>query len=168
MKVLIFAILYSTFTFAAEDLSKMTNAEKVVWSFNTLNKDNLSEVVDQFYHEELEFSDPVEKIKGREQMKKYYSNMYKNVKEIKFDFGEMVSQGDTVVGVWVMTLKTDSLNDGEPFSVEGNSVIRFKDGKAIYHRDYFDMGAFIYERIPVVGWMVRKVKSKLKLESAEK
>jgi ketosteroid isomerase-like protein len=154
--------------YASEDFSKMTNAEKVNWSFNTLNKDNLSQVVDQFYHEDLEFFDPIEKIKGREEMKKYYGNMYKNVKEIRFDFSEMVSQGDTVVGVWVMTLKTDSLNDGKPFSVEGNSLIRFKDGKAIYHRDYFDMGAFIYERIPVVGWMVRKVKSKLKLETEEK
>jgi ketosteroid isomerase-like protein len=161
-------MFFSVIAYASEDFSKMTNAEKVNWSFNTLNKDNLSQVVDQFYHEDLEFFDPIEKIKGREEMKKYYGNMYKNVKEIRFDFSEMVSQGDTVVGVWVMTLKTDSLNDGKPFSVEGNSLIRFKDGKAIYHRDYFDMGAFIYERIPVVGWMVRKVKSKLKLETEEK
>ncbi len=168
MKVLIFTMFFSVIAYASEDFSKMTNAEKVNWSFNTLNKDNLSQVVDQFYHEDLEFFDPIEKIKGREEMKKYYGNMYKNVKEIRFDFSEMVSQGDTVVGVWVMTLKTDSLNDGKPFSVEGNSLIRFKDGKAIYHRDYFDMGAFIYERIPVVGWMVRKVKSKLKLETEEK
>ncbi len=167
MKALLLIIVLMTNVYA-EDLTKMTNAEKVSWSFNALNKNTVSEVVDQFYHEEIEFSDPVEKIKGREGIKKYYNNMYQNVKEIKFDFSEMVSQGDTVVGVWVMTLKTDSLNDGKPFQVDGNSVIRFKDGKAIYHRDYFDMGAFIYEKIPVVGWMVRKVKSKLKLESADK
>ena len=167
MKYLLLSLLLVTNAFA-EDISKMTNAEKVNWSFNTLNKDNYSQVVDDFYHEDLEFADPIEKIKGRDAMKQYYGNMYKNVKEIKFDFSEMVTQGDTVVGVWVMTLKTDGLNDGEPFQVEGNSVIRFKDGKAIYHRDYFDMGAFIYEKIPVVGWMVRKVKSKLKLETAEK
>ncbi len=152
----------------SEDLTKMTNAEKVSWSFNALNKNNVSEVVDEFYHEDIEFSDPVEKIKGRDGIKKYYSDMYRNVKDIKFNFSEMVSQGDTVVGIWVMTLRTDSLNDGEPFQVEGNSVIRFKDGKAVYHRDYFDMGAMIYEKIPVVGWMVRKIKSKLQLESAYK
>ncbi len=144
----------------------MTNAEKVNWSFNALTKDNVSEVVDQFYHPELEFSDPIVKVKGREAMKKYYANMYKNVKEVRFAFNEFVSMGDTVVGVWVMTLKTDSLNGGEPFQVEGNSVIKFRDGQAIYHRDYFDVGAMIYEKIPVVGWMVRKVKSKL--ESEEK
>lgn len=167
MKAFIIGLMLTSIVSGAE-LSEMTNAEKVNWSFNTLNKDNVSEVVDQFYHEDVEFSDPVEKIKGREGIKKYYGNMYKNVKEIRFDFSEMVSQGDTVVGVWVMTLKTDSLNGGEPFQVEGNSVIRFKDGKAVYHRDYFDMGAFIYEKIPVIGWLVRKVKDKLKLETEEK
>lgn len=144
----------------------MTNAEKVNWSFNALNKDNVAEVVEQFYHPDLEFSDPIVKVKGREAMKKYYANMYKNVKEVRFAFNEFVSMGDTVVGVWVMTLKTDALNGGEAFTVDGNSVIKFKDGQAIYHRDYFDVGAMVYEKIPVVGWMVRKVKSKL--ESEEK
>ena len=84
--------------------------------------------------------------------------------QVRFDFNEFVSMGDTVVAVWVMTLKTDSLNGGEAFKVDGNSVIKFKDGQAIYHRDYFDVGAMIYEKIPVVGWMVRKVKSKLESE----
>lgn len=168
MKALLLALFVTASTFAAEDISKMTNAEKVDWSFNTMNRTNVSDVVDTFYHEDIEFSDPVEKIKGRQGIKDYYNNMYKNVKEIKFAFSEFVSQGDTVVGVWVMTLKTDSLNGGEPFSVDGTSVIRFKDGKAVYHRDYFDMGAFIYEKIPVVGWMVRKVKNKLKLETEHK
>jgi ketosteroid isomerase-like protein len=167
MKTFILGLFFLTNAFA-EDLTKMTNSEKVTWSFNALNKHTVSEVVDEFYAENIEFSDPVEKITGREGIKKYYTNMYQNVKEIRFNFSEMVSQGDTVVGVWVMTLKTDSLNAGEPFQVEGNSVIRFKDGKAIYHRDYFDMGAFIYEKIPVLGWMVRKVKSKLQLESVDK
>lgn len=167
MKTLLMALFLITYTYA-EDLIKMTNAEKVNWSFNALNKNTVSEVVDEFYHQDIEFSDPVETIKGREGIKKYYSNMYQNVKEVKFDFSEMVTQGDTVVGVWVMTLKTDSLNSGEAFQVEGNSVIRFKDGKAIYHRDYFDMGAMIYEKIPLIGWMVRKIKNKMKLETGDK
>ena len=160
MKALFLSFFLMTSAFAG-DISKMTNAEKVQWSFNALNKNNVSEVVDTFYHPDLEFSDPIVKVKGREAMKKYYADMYKKVEEVKFAFNEFVSMGDTVVGVWVMTLKTDSLNGGEPFTVDGNSVIRFRDGQAIYHRDYFDVGAMVYEKIPVVGWMVRKVKSKL-------
>jgi len=31
----------------------------------------------------------------------------------------------------------------------------------IYHRDYFDMGAFVYENIPVLGSVVRYTKKRL-------
>lgn len=164
MKAILLSLFFMTAAFSREEFAKMTNAEKIQWSFNTLNKNNVAEVVDEFYHADLEFSDPIVKVKGREAMKKYYSGMYKNVKAVKFNFNEFVVMNDTVVGVWVMTLQTDALNGGEPFTVEGNSLIRFRDGKAIYHRDYFDVGAMVYEKIPVVGWMVRKVKSKLESE----
>jgi hypothetical protein len=62
-----------------------------------------------------------------------------------------------------MTLETSKLNGGKPFSVEGNSVIVFggPEGKAIYHRDYFDMGEFVYERIPVLGALVRYIKEQM-------
>jgi hypothetical protein len=41
--------------------------------------------------------------------------------------------------------------------------IRFggNQGKVIYHRDYFDMGAFIYERVPVLDRVIAYVKGKL-------
>lgn len=116
-----------------------------------------------FYHPEVEFADPVGSHKGRDQIVKYYDNLYKNVEAIKFDFSNFIESGNTVVAVWKMTLETKKLNGGEPFTVDGNSVIKFdENGKAIYHRDYFDMGEFIYERIPVVGFLVRKIKERLK------
>lgn len=98
-------------------------------------------------------------------MKKYYKNMYQNVKYLRFDFSEFHVSGDTVIGVWKMTLKTDKLKGGEEIVVDGNSVIKFdQDGKAVYHRDYFDMGAFVYENIPVVGYVIRNIKSRFKVE----
>ena len=30
-----------------------------------------------------------------------------------------------------------------------------------YHRDYFDMGEFIYERVPVLGSVIRAIKRRL-------
>ena len=91
--------------------------------------------------------------------------MYKNVKSIRFDFDHFVESPTEVVGIWKMTLETDKLNSGKPIVVEGNSVIRFgSNGKAIYHRDYFDMGAFVYENIPGLGFVVKKIKDRFKVE----
>jgi ketosteroid isomerase-like protein len=140
----------------------MTAQEKILHAFNALNKDNL-QVVDEFYHPDVTFIDPVDTHQGIEATRSYYRGLYQNVKSIKFDFSQMIEQGDTVVGVWKMTLVTDGLNGGKPMELQGNSVITFHpDGRVIYHRDYFDMGEFIYERLPVIGFLVRKVKERLK------
>jgi len=125
-------------------------------------KDHMQPVID-FYHPNIEFVDPIGSHQGRDELLKYYDNLYKNVKSIKFEFSNFVESGDSVVAIWKMTLETEKLNSGEAFTVEGNSIIKFDtEGKAIYHRDYFDMGEFIYERVPVVGFLVRKIKAKLK------
>jgi hypothetical protein len=62
-----------------------------------------------------------------------------------------------------MTYAVDKLNGGEPIAIEGNSIIKFggPEDKVVYHRDYFDVGAMVYEHIPVLGWGVRTVKEKL-------
>ena len=121
-------------------------------------------LVEEFYHPELEFQDPIGTLKGVKKMRKYYERMYKSVTSIKFEFSNFVESGDDIVGIWKMTLITPNLNSGEPVVVDGNSVIKFKNGQAIYHRDYFDMGVFIYENIPVLGFMVKKIKNRFKVE----
>lgn len=141
----------------------MTNQQKFKYIFEKLNKDTLH-LVTEFYHPETEFHDPIGTIRGSQKMKEYYENLYKNVKTIRFDFSNFIESGDQIVGVWKMTLVTDKLNGGEPIIVDGNSVIRFKDGQAIYHRDYFDMGVFVYENIPGLGFIIKKIKERFKVD----
>ena len=141
-----------------------SHQDKVKYFFDHLSKDNMK-LVDEFYHPQVEFIDPVGEMKGSDKIKKYYENMYKNVKELKFEFTNFIQSENQVVAVWKMHLKTHKLNGGETYSVDGNSVIRFDEaGKAVYHRDYFDMGAFVYEKIPVVGYVIRNIKNRFKAE----
>jgi limonene-1,2-epoxide hydrolase len=146
-----------------QTMENLGNKEKIQYFFEKLNKDTMH-LIPEFYDANVEFHDPVGMIKGSSKITSYYSSMYKNVKSIKFDFHEFIENGDMVVGVWKMTLVTEKLNGGEPIVVDGNSVIKFKNGKAIYHRDYFDMGAFAYENIPVLGFIVKKVKDQFKVD----
>jgi ketosteroid isomerase-like protein len=162
MKIILLFILTLSSLSWGQTMNKMNNREKVQHFFEKLNKDSMH-LVTEFYDAEVDFQDPIGTIKGEKKMRKYYENMYKNVKSIKFEFSQFVEAGDDVVGIWKMTLVTPNLKGGEPVVVDGNSVIKFKNGKAIYHRDYFDMGAFIYENIPVMGFMVRKVKERFKV-----
>lgn len=130
--------------------------------FISLNKNTMG-LVDEFYDENIVFRDPLVEINNRKQMKNYYANMYKNVESVAWSFSDEISDKDNCVLAWKMTLQAKNFNGNKPLVVDGVSVIKFggKEGKAIYHRDYFDLGAFVYEGLPVLGSMVRFVKKKM-------
>jgi steroid 5-alpha reductase family enzyme len=129
--------------------------------FNKANKDNMKEMVERFYAEDVVFEDPIVSLKSRADLLKHYENLYKDVEKIRFDIGAEVRQGDDQFSQWTMYLNTPNLNGGETVVVPGVSQIRFRGDKAVYHRDYFDMGAMVYEHVTGLGWIVRKVKGAL-------
>ena len=137
----------------------LPNIEKF---FNEFSYENI-DLADSFYAEDVVFEDPLGRVEGLTRLKDHYRNLYKNVIEIRFDFSSVVTQGNEQVGVWVMYLKAKGLNGGREIALKGNSHVKYNEaGKAVYHRDYFDMGEFVYEQIPVLKNIIQFVKNQLK------
>lgn len=140
----------------------MTKPQLIEKVFNGLNSQTMH-LVYEFYATDVKFEDPIGSHDGVESVKKYYENLYQNVESIRFDFSHHVCEADQCVSMWTMHLKAKKLNGGEPIAVIGNSFFKFnKEGKVAYHRDYFDMGEFIYERIPVLKNIINFIKERLK------
>lgn len=140
----------------------MQQQEKIKYVFDNLRADNI-QILNDFYAKDTTFIDPLGTHNGIQSVKNYYQNLYKNVKSIKFTYKDLVSNGNTHALYWTMTLSADGLNGGSPIILEGNSYIKFNEaGLVSFHRDYFDMGEFIYEHVPVMSWLVKKVKDKLR------
>ncbi len=137
--------------------------------YNQFSRDTMY-LVDDFYDPDVQFADPIVQLTDREQLRTYYQDMYDNVKDIEFKFDREIVQGDEHIVFWTMTMTTKRLNKGRPIVVEGVSHIRFGggQGKAVYHRDYFDVGEMVYEHAPIVGRLTRYVKNKLKGEFKDK
>ena len=140
----------------------MDRKNRVESVFNDLRADNLN-ILDDFYHENVKFQDPLGSINGLIPLKEYYRGLYKNVTDISFEFTDHIVENDSHVGIWTMRMKTKKLNNGKEMVLNGNSHIVFDPDtdKVIFHRDYFDMGEFIYEYIPVVGFAIKKIKQAL-------
>lgn len=134
----------------------------VVEFFKELNKDTMH-LVDEFYDRYVLFRDPLVEIHSRDALKQYYSRLYRNVREIDFDISYVIQENNNASLAWKMMLRADNFNGNKPVTVDGASIIKFggSEGKAIYHRDYFDLGEFVYEGIPVLGGLVRIVKGKM-------
>lgn len=141
--------------------SKDPLAQKILTNFNQFNGKNL-EILNLFYDNSVEFQDPAVQLKNLTQLKKYYTAVYKNVKSIHFKFHEIKAQENSYFAAWTMTLSAKGLNYGKKFAVDGLSVIEFnKKGLVKFHRDYVDLGAMVYERLPLVGKLVQIVKKQL-------
>ena len=130
--------------------------------FDKLDSSHM-ELVDNFYDQNAVFQDPVHQLQGAASIKAYYAGLYQNVDSIRFDYGKSVESGDMVSLTWTMYLKTEALNDGKEITVDGVSVLTFDGtaGKVIRHRDYFDMGEFVYERVPVLKSVVGYIKKRM-------
>ena len=130
--------------------------------FNNLRADKM-QILDEFYAKDVVFVDPLGEHAGLDSVKGYYKNLYQNVTSIRFDFTDSITQGNQHTVIWKMILKAEGLNGGDEVTMEGNSVIKYNsENKVIYHRDYFDMGEFVYENVPVLKWVINVIKNKLR------
>ncbi|RYZ71788.1 MAG: nuclear transport factor 2 family protein [Proteobacteria bacterium] len=130
--------------------------------FKNLSAETLH-LVDEFYDPAVQFVDPIHELQGSSAVKAYYKKLYENADRVEFSFSESIEQKDSVLLVWTMTLQTKALNGGKPYSVDGNSLLHFGggQGKVVYHRDYFDLGAFVYERLPILRSIITVIKKQM-------
>ncbi len=145
------------------ELSMASNLQKAKNAFDHLDKDHMN-IVEEFYDQNAVFQDPLHKITGTKAIREYYSGLYKNVESIRFEYKRTSEAEDLVTLEWRMYLKSPSLNSGQEVTLDGVSLITFggKEGKVIFHRDYFDLGEFIYERIPILRSVIVFIKNKMK------
>lgn len=160
MKIILFSLVLLVSAVAKG--APMTQMEVIKDVFTRLRADNL-DILDSFYDPRVQFLDPLGLHDGRDSVKEYYRNLYKNVTSISFDYTDSLSADNNHLLVWTMNLVAPAMDGGKPVVVHGNSVIKFNEQDlVIYHRDYFDMGEFVYERVPILRWVIAKVKTRLR------
>jgi len=132
-----------------------TIVEKFKSLYNELNASNIS-LVETLYDDNVTFIDPFHEIHGLTKLSNYFAELYKNVQDCEFEFGETYSKTSSALIVWNMKFRHRSLSK-DIIEVPGSTQIRF-DEKIYFHRDYFDAGKMVYENIPVVGSVIKYIK----------
>jgi len=130
-------------------------------TYLALNKDNL-DLLDTLYCDNTTFIDPFNQVESLTNLKKYFSELYENVQSISFDFIDESSNTNDHYITWKMRLAHPKLNSGSEFIVDGATHLKSDESNKIsYHRDYFDGASMIYERVPVIGKIIKLIKSRL-------
>ncbi|MEM8948374.1 MAG: nuclear transport factor 2 family protein [Pseudomonadota bacterium] len=112
--------------------------------------DGLSDV----YDEQVVFIDPVTRHEGLPALTRYFQNLMQNCRSCRFDATTHRLGAEMAFVTWTMSFEHAHLRGGKPIVVEGVSELSIADDKIVKQRDYYDMGAMIYENVPVLGYIV--------------
>lgn len=135
-------------------------AERVKQAYLKIGLDNL-EIVKSLYTDDVYFEDPSHGVQGKKALVKYFSTQFQNLQDCSFKFHKTITNGSDIFMAWTMFLKHPRLNGGEMVRVEGASYLKTRNGKIYYHRDYFDLGALVYENVPLLGHIISRIKERL-------
>lgn len=127
--------------------------------FRDLRRDNLH-ILDDVYAPQIVFEDPLHRVMGLAALKDYFGRLYEGVERIDFEFGAVLGSPDQAMLTWQMRMTHRRLRAGKELILPGASHIRF-GARVHYHRDYFDAGALLYERIPLLGGIVRAIRGRV-------
>ena len=127
--------------------------------YQNLSANNLI-LLESIYDQQVTFIDPIHEINGLENLHQYFENLYQNLSCCDFKISNVIAQPNQASIYWEMTYQHPKLNKGKVVSVFGTSHLCAKKGKVIYHRDYLDLGAMLYEQLPLFGRIVSWIKNK--------
>ena len=125
--------------------------------FETLTPAAL-ERLDQYYAPDARFKDPFNEVTGVPAIRAIFAGMYRQVDRPRFVVTRSFGQGDDAFLAWDFRFCFKGDADREQ-TIRGATHIQFSvDGRVALHRDYWDAAEELYEKLPVVGSLMRWLK----------
>ena len=136
------------------------NKEILSYFFETMNEEVSPEALGIIYDDTVVFRDPFTEVRGIRAVHMVFQHMYETLDDPRFVIKEYVGDQDRAYVRWdfVFHFKGDTKEN----RFEGVSRIQMNaEGKIISHVDFWDAAEHIYEKIPLLGSVLRFVKRKI-------
>lgn len=134
--------------------------DKLQAFYGDLNIDKLDDL-DQLYHDDIVFTDPLQHVVGMDDFRAYLKHTMENVEYCHFTFDDQCVGDTQGFMAWQMRYAHPKLANGIEIILPGVSYVTFEDGLIKEQRDYYDLGAMLYEHVPLVGYIIDKIKKRL-------
>ena len=122
--------------------------------FEALSPQSLSEI-GRVYAADAYFKDPFNEVRGVPAIERIFRHMFDQVEAPRFVIHDTVIQGDQGFVTWDFRFRMRRFNAAEQV-IRGASHLRFDaTGLVVFHRDYWDAAEELYEKLPVLGGLMR-------------
>lgn len=136
------------------------NTERYTHFFENLDAHRSLLAFGRIYAEDVYFKDPFNETKGLNAVYEIFQDMYAKLDDPRFEILEAIGDASVCYVKWRFLFRFK--NESEENSFEGVSRLEIDDaGKVISHIDYWDAAEHIYEKMPLLGSVLRFVKRKI-------
>lgn len=126
--------------------------------FETISPASVA-TIEQVYSIDCYFKDPFNEVRGIEPVRTIFSHMFVKLQGPRFVVLEAIEQHDQAFLTWDFFLTFKGENQER--KIHGSSHLKFDAaGKICYHRDYWDAAEELYEKLPLVGGLMRFMKKR--------
>lgn len=108
------------------------------------------------YADDARFKDPFNEVDGVAAIRRIFVHMFTQVDVPRFHILDAVEQGDQAFLTWEFRFRMKHFDTRATQVIRGASHLHFTaDGRLSSHRDYWDAAEELYEKLPVLGALMR-------------
>ena len=133
-------------------------AQRLAQYFQTLSPLSVKEV-GRHYSADARFKDPFNDVRGVAAIEHIFAHMFEALEQPHFVVTQQLVQGPQCFMTWEFRFGFKNFKPGEQQVILGASHLVFSaQGLVTLHRDYWDAAEELYEKLPLVGGLMRWLK----------
>ena len=134
-------------------------AMRVADFYETLTPATLTQLP-AVYADDARFIDPFNDVSGQAAIRRVFEHMQATLHSARFEVLEATTEADRCFMLWDFHLRRRPTS--APMIIHGASRLQFAaDGRVALHRDYWDSGHQLYQRLPLLGLVLRSLRRRL-------
>ncbi len=123
-----------------------------------LSPDNVRARVRSVYADNAWFNDTIATETGIDTIEHYLLKTAQGSQSVRATVEDVAVSGSDCYVRWRMEVRTKNLASGRTIATKGMSQLRFDaDGKIVFHQDFWNPAAGIYQHLPFLGPAIRHV-----------
>jgi ketosteroid isomerase-like protein len=135
-------------------------ATRVVAFFEALAPADVA-ALGRLYAADARFKDPFNEVQGVPAIRHIFEHMFATLEQPRFVVTGRIVQGQQCFLTWEFLFAFKRFHKGVAQTVRGASHLVFDaQGLVTLHRDYWDAAEELYEKLPVVGGLMRWLKQR--------
>jgi ketosteroid isomerase-like protein len=137
--------------------------QRVVDFFENLQPHDVARMAD-IYTTDAQFKDPFNDVQGVAAIEHIFAHMFASVEAPRFVITQCVQQGVQCFVTWDFLFALPRVAAGQTQTIRGASHLVMQEAagkwRVAMHRDYWDAAEELYEKLPVIGALMRWLKQR--------